>query len=159
MIQHVKDNWLWYTIAVCITIITIWILGKYINSGPSSPPQDTFYYKVIDSNGNTSCNHDSGIRPSKTPEGETIHLQVLKKEYNDGNAVELSSPVTVKLGMNYQNLEWTLTPINIEETELYYIIDVIAPKNPYYNMNIRSYIDLREEIIVDQPSEDVQTTV
>ncbi len=144
MIQHVKDNWVWYMIAVGLALIIIWVLAKYIRSAP--PPQDTFYYKVIDSAGTESCNHDSGIRPSKTPEGETIQLQVLKKEYNDGKSVELCFPQTIKLGLHYNDLRWTLSPTKVEDAGLYYIVDITAPKTLLYGTNVISHIDTRKEV-------------
>lgn len=152
MIQHVKDNWLWYLITVGLALIIIWAIGRYLKEIPP-PPQDTFYYKVIDGAGNESCNHDSGIRPSKTPENTILRLQVLKREYNDGKPTDLATPTTIKLGMHYNDLKWSLTPQDIQDAGVYYIVDVIAPKNPFYGMNIQSPTDLREEIL---PEEDVE---
>lgn len=152
MIQHIKDNWLWYLIAVGVALIVIWTIGKYLKSTPP-PPQDTFYYKVIDSAGNESCNHDSGIRPSITPEGEILRLQVLKKEYNDGKSTDLATPATIKLGMHYNDLKWSLEPQEIQDAGLYYIVDIAAPKNPFYGMKVISPMDLREEITPEADAE------
>ena len=70
---------------VIVIIIVIIIFYKPEKQEYNFP---NLFYKVIDEDGNESCNHDSGL---KNINGK-IKLQVMKEEYNDGKINKLGKP-------------------------------------------------------------------
>ena len=144
MRSHFTNNWFFYLIGVGIALIVIWCIVRYIKS-VNVPQDDSFYFVSIDKNGDESFIHDSGVRPSKTPSGNTITLQILKEEYNNGEKNIVKTPYSVKLGMNPKDLKWKVYPTNIKEEDVYYLIDITIPEIPKHNKSSIFPIDLREE--------------
>nr|QBK86374.1 MAG: uncharacterized protein LCMAC102_01690 [Marseillevirus LCMAC102] len=125
--MNIRGNWLFYLIAVLISVILLYLLAKSILNISRPPPEDTFYYKITDEEGIESIIHDSGIKPSETPPGSYTNIQILKKEINNGVSQNLAWPEIIKLGMHPKHLEWKLTPKNIIEDDLYYIVTILIP--------------------------------
>nr|QBK84762.1 MAG: uncharacterized protein LCDPAC01_02430 [Pithovirus LCDPAC01] len=135
--MNIRGNWLFYLIAVLISVILLYLLAKSILNISYTPPEDTFYYKITDEEGNESIIHDSGIKPSETPPGSYTNIQILKKEINNGVSQNLARPEIIKLGMHPKNLEWRLTPKNIIEDDLYYIVTILIPDDSYKIIEIK----------------------
>lgn len=126
------SNWLWFSIAIIVTLIIIWCVAKYIKSYPS---EDTYYFSVTDVEGVVSCIHDSGIKPSQTPPSSIISLQILKSEYNNGKKTDISTPLIIRLGNHPKNLKWSISPMSIDENDIYYIVKLQSPKeNMFHNL-------------------------
>lgn len=127
----IYSNWIWFSISVLLTLIAIWIIVRYIKT--QHPLTNDFYFSVTDIDGVISSIHNSGIKPSQTPPRGVITLQILKTEYNNGIAKQINTPKTIKLGMNPRDLKWSITPIDIENLDLYYLVRIESPKeNPLY---------------------------
>ena len=86
---------------------------------------DTIYFKVLDQYGKLSYIHDSGISPKSIKDGK-IHLNIVKKEYNDGKVNEIGSPVEVKYGQEIRNLKTSaiIKPENVKDKDLYYTVTI-----------------------------------
>jgi len=85
---------------------------------------DTLYFKTIDSFGNVSAIHDSGIKPSNNLQNDKILMNVVKYEYVDGVEKILGKPVEIAVGQNIYNLVTNikLDPSKVQEKKGYYSI-------------------------------------
>ena len=138
------NNWFFYLISLGIIVIMIWIIVKYIRNY-WVPNDDSFYLLTVDELGRESLIHDSGIRPSKIPPGDIVSVQILKKEYKDGKANDVFKPDHLKMGLNPQNLKWTVYPEDIVEEDTHYTVKIKIPDNSMYGVNMIFPIDKRIE--------------
>ncbi len=86
-----------------LILIGVGLVIYFLYKKESKPePHDTYYFCTYNENGEKSCNHDSGIKPSLE---KTIVLYILKTEYNDGKEHTIREVKKVMVGAHYKNMK------------------------------------------------------
>lgn len=114
--------WYWLVAIGLAAVVVIWVV--FYKKTPS-PPHDTFYFCVVDKDGVKSCNHDSGIKPSASP--QELKFIALKKEYNDGKENVLNGIGKVFVGKHYSNMKIVKPTKIVDEIDWYEIY--VAPND------------------------------
>lgn len=86
---------------------------------------DTIYFRVIDEFGVKSYLHDSGIKLHKDIPNQ-FDLNIIKKEFNDGNIQELGHPRLIMYGRRITDLnhEYKVDARRVKDKGLYYVVNV-----------------------------------
>ena len=126
MLQHIKQNWVFYLFGVLGFLFAIYILVKVIRK--SNRDSNNYYYMVVDEDGVESYVHDSGITIDENINNITLYL--LPTEITNGQAHvrALGKPKYVKVSTNCDQVKdapvQALNPLDItysKENDMYTI--------------------------------------
>ena len=84
---------------------------------------NTIYFRAYDDIGVESYIHDSGVDPRHL---ERFDLNIVKKEYNEGNIRTLNIPRVIKYGQQITDLkhEYLVSPDQVKDKGLFYVVTV-----------------------------------